>query len=328
MSRALCSFSRVRLTDKNAKACAAAKLSVAFRQGYDDPQTRLVKDPKDPLRAGVWSWDGAFELDRGAVANTVRVIPESLARKPFDEGARLVRCIDGFEGQVWREGALTSSRWWPEQPTARDWQNFMRAAQAPIEIDRTAAPAPVDAPFRSDLPTIDFEPANLQLTFAPFRIAATAACIFVLVGTFEIGQFATHSAAAAASRAHIKSTLDKNSAAIEARRNSLTVLGEIESLADVGATKPVALAFIAVATEFPADTTRIANFRVSNQELNSRIQLKENAEVDIPDLVARLEKNKILRDVFVERRNERTLGLKASLDIEAAALEDTPPLRD
>lgn len=328
LSRALCSFSRVRLTGKNAKARAAAKLGVAFRQGYEDPQTRLAKDPNDPLRAGVWSWDGGFEFDRGASAKTVRVIPETLARIPFDEGARLVRCIDGFEGQVWREGALIASRWWLSPPTAREWQHFMRAAQAPVESGDVDAPTPVDAPFRTDLPIIDFEPSNLQLTFAPARIAATAACIFVLVGMFEIAQLVTHSAAAAASRAQIQSTLDENSTAIEARRNALTAVGEIETFADVGATKPVALAFIAVATEFPADTTRISNFRVSGQELAARIQLTENANIDIPDLVTRLEKNIILKDVFVERRNERTLSVTAAVDVEAAASAETPPLRD
>ena len=328
LSRALCSYSRVRLTGTNQKARTAAKLGVAFRQGFEDPQTRLTKDPNDPLRAGVWSWDGAFEFDHGVSAKNVRVFPETLARVPLEEGARLVRCIDGFEGQVWRDGALIASRWWLSQPMAREWQHFMRAAQAPMENDSVEAPAPVDALFRGDLPFIDFEPANLQLTFAPARIAATAACLFVMVGAFEIAQIVTHSAAAAVGREQIKSALDVNSAAIEARRKALTSLGEIENLADIGTTKPVALAFVAVANEFPASTTRIANFRVYDEQIDIRIILNENANVDIPGLVARLEKNTILKDVFIERRNERTLGLTANMDIAAAASEETPPLRD
>ena len=328
LSRALCSFSRVRLSGSNAKARTAAKLGVAFRQGYEDPQTRLSKDPNDPLRAGVWSWDGGFEFDRGTVAKTVRVIPETLARIPFDEGARLIRCIDGFEGQVWRDSALIASRWWLSLPTAREWQHFMRAAQVPVENEKVEAPTPVDAPFRADLPFIDIAPANLQLTFSPARIAATAACLFVLVGAFQVAQLVTHAAAAAVSREQIKSTLDENSAGIEARRKALTALGEIETFTDVGTTKPVALAFLAVATEFPPDTTRISNFRVSSEELSARIRLNEDATFDIPDLVARLETNTILKDVFVERRNENTLGLTASIDIEAASAEETPPLRD
>ena len=328
LSRALCSFARVRLTDNNAKARAAAKLSVAFRQGYEDPHTRLAKDASDPLRAGVWSWDGGFIFGHDTVAKTARIIPETLARVPFDHGARLIRCIDGFEGQVWRDGALIASRWWLNQPMARDWQHFLRAAQAPMENESVEAPEPVDAPFRADLPFVDFEPANLKLTFAPARIAATAACLFVMVGAFEVAQFVTHEAAAAVSREQIKSTLDENSAAIEARRTALTTLGELEAFADVGTTKPVALAFIAVASEFPAETTRISNFRVSDGQLNVRINVNEDGDVDIPDLVARLEKNIILKDVFIERRNERMLGLTANMDIEAAASVDTPPLRD
>ena len=328
LSRALCSFSRVRLTGKNAKARAAAKLGVAFRQGYQDPQTRLAKDPNDPLRAGIWSWDGEFEIDRDASAKSVRVIPETLIRTQLEEGARLVRCIDGFEGQVWRDSALIASRWWPNPPTAREWQHFMRAAQAPVENGDGDAPAPVEAPFRTDLPIIDFEPANLQLTFSPVRIAATAAGLFVLVGAFEAAQLVTHSAAAAASSAKLKSTIDENSAAIEARQLALTAAGEIASFVDVGSTKPVALAFVAVASEFPADTARISNFRVANQQLEARIRVDEDANIDIPDLITRLEKNIILKDVFIEQRNDRSLSVTASVDGEAAAAEETPSLRD
>ncbi len=328
ISRALCSFSRVRLTGKNAKARAAAKLGVAFRQGYNDPQTRLSKDPTDPLRAGVWSWDGDFEIDRSASAKTKRVIPETLARVSLDDGARLVRCIDGFEGQVWRESALIASRWWPNPPTAREWQHFMRAAQAHAELDSVEAPTPVDAPFRTDLPLIDLEPANLRLTFAPERLAAAAACVFVLIGAFSTAQFLTHSAAAAVSNARIKSTIDENSAAIEARRQALTAVSEIETFTDIGSTKPVALAFIALASEFSADKTRISNFRVTNQQLEARVAVNEGADIDIPDLVTRLEKNTILKDVFIERRNERSISVSASVDGEAAASEETPSLRD
>ncbi len=318
----------MRVSGKNAKARAAAKLGVAFRQGYADPQTRLVRDADDPLQAGVWSWDGAFQFETGVAAVSTRVIPETLARTGYEDGARLIRCIDGFEGQVWRDSALIASRWWRNTPTGREWQHFMRAAQVSVDVDSVAAPAPCDAPFRTDLPLIDTEPASLRLTFAPARVAGTAACVLALIASFQTAQFVTHNSAAAASSAQIELALEENSAAIDARRTALAAAGEIEQLAAFGSTKPVALAFLAVASEIPSDQARIGNFRVYDQQVEARVFTDEEAEVDIPDLVSRLEKNNILTDVFVERRNDRMISVTASLVAIDGATGESPELRD
>ncbi len=328
LSRAVCSFSRVRVSGKTAKARAAAKLGVAFRQGYADPETRLVRDPDDSFQAGVWSWDGAFEFETGDAAKTVRVIPETLARTGGENGARLIRCIDGFEGQVWRESALIASRWWPNPPTDREWQHFMRAAQTPVEAGAAGAPAPCEAPFRNDLPLIDTEPAGLRLTFAPARVAGASACVLAMVAAFEAAQIITHNSAAAASGAQIEMALAENSAAIDARRRALGAAAQIEQLAAFGNTNSVARAFLAVASEIPADKARIANFRISDRTVEARIIAGEGADFDIPDLVSRLEKNTVLTDVFVERRNERTIGVTALVAAGDGDAGDSPELRD
>lgn len=56
-------------------------------------------------------------------------IPESLARPaPLADGPRLVHCIGGVEGQVWRQGTPVASQWWPAAPALDDWRRFLRGA--------------------------------------------------------------------------------------------------------------------------------------------------------------------------------------------------------
>jgi hypothetical protein len=64
----------------------------------------------------------------GRYAHRCRLIPEPLLRKPAPDGAHLVRCIDGVEGQIWREGWLYASRWWPAPPNGHDWRLFLHAS--------------------------------------------------------------------------------------------------------------------------------------------------------------------------------------------------------
>src|SRR5690606_36537450 len=56
-------------------------------------------------------------------------IPETLLRaKPAGDGPRLLAMMRGVEGQVWREGGLRASQWWPAPPDAATWRRFLRAA--------------------------------------------------------------------------------------------------------------------------------------------------------------------------------------------------------
>src|SRR5258708_6074462 len=82
--------------------------------------------------AGVWIWDRdrTEGLLSGAGRDTsqVRLIPETALRRPLADGTRLVACLDGVEGQVWRNRSLMASRWWPSLPAAVEWQRFQRSA--------------------------------------------------------------------------------------------------------------------------------------------------------------------------------------------------------
>lgn len=73
-----------------------------------------------------WSWD-AEEVERVSGKPAREAVPESVYHRP-SQGAALRRCIEGFEGQMWKSGVLRVSRWWAQQPTSEEWAHFCRAA--------------------------------------------------------------------------------------------------------------------------------------------------------------------------------------------------------
>ena len=80
--------------------------------------------------ASVFAWEKTTLEERmrshGYDPNNCEVVPEAFMRNPGDDGIRLVSCNDGVEAQVWSQGFLTMSRWWPSIPPAREWALFAR----------------------------------------------------------------------------------------------------------------------------------------------------------------------------------------------------------
>lgn len=71
-------------------------------------------------------------LDAGCEPLRCRLVPEPMLRQAGSDGARLLRCTEGFEGQVWRGGWLCASRWWPAAPDAQEWRLFLHAGAGTV----------------------------------------------------------------------------------------------------------------------------------------------------------------------------------------------------
>ncbi len=84
--------------------------------------------------ASVYTWDVKDVLEtiekNGYDASNCEVIPESFIREPASEEVRLVKTMEGYEGQVWKDGLLRVTRWWGKIPSLQDWGLFMRSAGA------------------------------------------------------------------------------------------------------------------------------------------------------------------------------------------------------
>lgn len=94
----------------DARALKAVDLAKATRTPFVNPAYYLDWGANS---VGVWSWPA--ELTDRLDGFEGRAAPETVLHG-HGEGARLVQCLDGFEGQIFENGELAASRWWPHQP--------------------------------------------------------------------------------------------------------------------------------------------------------------------------------------------------------------------
>lgn len=74
----------------------------------------------------------------------VTLWPETFLRAPpGKDGLRVVQCLEGVEAQLWRNGSLQASRWWPQQPEAADAQAWIRSLGPATASSGLPALAPV-----------------------------------------------------------------------------------------------------------------------------------------------------------------------------------------
>ncbi len=95
--------------------------------------------------AHVWAWD-AQRVEKGILSSKLQlkgtsIVPETLLHRRQSQGAYLVACLEGYEGQVWRDDSIYSSRWWPELPATNEWINFQMDAGLMPERQSNEVPA-------------------------------------------------------------------------------------------------------------------------------------------------------------------------------------------
>ena len=94
--------------------------------------------------AHFWVWENPFPA---AIKGRQRWVPEPVLRRPaIANGIYLLNCSSGVEGQIWRDGHLAASQWWPAVPPLENWHRFLRGASASIE-QSPAVPAAQNLPL-------------------------------------------------------------------------------------------------------------------------------------------------------------------------------------
>ncbi len=75
-----------------------------------------------------FAWDAVLldqVLSKSGLNPARAVEPECLYQEPLAAGARLSRCLDGYEAQVWDGGLLIDGRWWANLPPEAEWRAFV-----------------------------------------------------------------------------------------------------------------------------------------------------------------------------------------------------------
>lgn len=113
----------------------------------------------------------------------VLVAESSLLPPPASPDAeRLIAVERGVEGQVWRDGELRASRWWPASPDGEAWARFLRSSGLPVPPVSTT-PA-IDAPVLLSEPW--GRPAG-RLAWAPAQLEAAFWTVLVMLAAVVIG---------------------------------------------------------------------------------------------------------------------------------------------
>lgn len=226
--------------------------------------------------AMAFAWDQrAFEqraLAAGLPAQPARTLPETLLLPAHENGVVLQACSLGVEGQFWREGQLVASRWWPDTPDASAWLNFQRSAGVPPQaqaaqppqIDRTAPPAWLDAPWAAvSTLTSMLERARLRwhLVAATLLAALLLPTIWLLHAHWSV---AGDIQALAAEKALLGEQVQP---ILTARNQAMATLAQLGTLAAV-VSHPDALSLLGhLAAQLPADASRIRNLELDGRRV-------------------------------------------------------------
>lgn len=82
----------------------------------------------------LWFWENQrvrnFCLAHDVDFAGIRLAPESVCFPKIREGAVIYRCIEGVEAQLWHNGLLLDSAWWPQMIDVATWQTWRLTSAA------------------------------------------------------------------------------------------------------------------------------------------------------------------------------------------------------
>ena len=146
--------------------------------------------------AAVWYWSRAkaAALAAAETGRRKRFIAEALhVGQPREDGVELLQLAEGFEGRAWKAGHLLASRWWPVQPDAGQWRDFLRGS-GQIASPMIAMPEPLLGPLTAtSWSRAASNKEKLQLSgldqYLP-KVALVACAVFLLTIGGQLGSVA------------------------------------------------------------------------------------------------------------------------------------------
>lgn len=295
ISRGLCHYERMTklASGLSLRAIQAVRLSANARTPAPDPGFHFDDRGQE---LGVWSWDKSILDPLGDFDG--QVIPESLLHDPLDQGTRLIACIDGVEGQIWQNGQLKHSRWWPNAPSPSDWALFLRAAryEGTSDMPETTQLEFLPTPPRSNL----FERA-LQFDGLHWRDIAAIIVFLLLVPSLYLGgQWVSLSFEHNRLSRQLAELSEASAPLVEAQRSVQATSAELAAYSqELNYVHPGQLmaALIGIAD---AQSIFLEEFDLREGTITAVLNAEDNEAFSPSDLVTALEANQEFQDVSVE----------------------------
>lgn len=268
--------------------------------------------------AQIWAWDADL-IDAAIRAQNLRpenitIVPETLLRQQSKEGCILSPCLEGCEGQVWRDGTLAASRWWPQIPEAGEWRNFLRDAGRPLQPGDAAPPAlqtetwlvrPWAVSVASKLATP--MPGAVERWWITLITLGLAGAIF-----WPAAQILKLNAAMAERNDEL-AVLNKNSTVVlEARRQALEAIDHIKQLQALSS-YPSQLALLAkVADSLPKNGAYLREWDFQNGKL--KFQIASPNKLAGSDIIKQIQSTGIFDSVLTTAGSEAN-NLALTMDV-------------
>lgn len=268
-------------------------------------------------QAMVWAWDAervaAAMAAQGLNAQRVLVLPETVLRRPLArDGLLLQQCIDGCEGQLWRQGLLAHSRWWPQAPSAEEWLMFQRDAALPPAQQQTVVPTPL-ASGLAEVPWLDNAgaPGSTALGTERLLLALTSLLLFAATCWYGATWYKLHNQVEVL--ALQKAQLQAQATPIaQARGQALDDLAKVQSLRAL-APYPEQLQLMAkVAQSLPADKSFLKEWDFQWGQL--KFTLSSAADIAATGLIARFQQDSPLREMkALPGRDQKNVTFQADV---------------
>jgi len=305
LPRSKCSFRRVTLSSRKKNARDAVQLRLKKEAISANSKFRLVLDHSG-RKAGAWECQTP-----PASVHKGRVLPESLAREPLNNGARAVQCLEGIEGQVWQDGNLNASRWWPDVPSQVQWTAFMRAAQVELETQDITRPEISNIPFRSNLPLLEFEQDRLAEIFSPLHLAVVSALVLGGIGAFLSGEYLRNISAL---QMTLKDKTELSATAeqiLSQRRRALGNMAHAQQHHALGHQGALVLMLKDMADVLEENELQIERLRLRDQQLE--LNLTGDIDISVPDMVSRLEATSSLHNANIALERQQLITIRAQM---------------
>ncbi len=207
----------------------AVRLKVESRTPYAEAGVQTVWRPGHALN---WSWDKeGVAFPDGSDGKGWLVLPETLfIAAPDEDGPRLVEGVDGFDGQVWQDGSLMASRWWPGVPSPEEWALFAQGAG----LDDIRLPRIAETPWLArpwGMTALSSEIVQRIVTSSWQTRLLVAACALSSVAGWRYGEFSTLGAELGRIEAQIASTEADAERFVRDRRAAEAIRRQGEDLA-------------------------------------------------------------------------------------------------
>lgn len=301
MSRALCRFNRFDLSRLPATKRKAA-LALQLPQWSPFPDSAYAIVWQDGF-AGVWCWDNSrIEAEirkHGRQPKSQQKIPESLLRPAAQDGLRLLKCLEGVEGQYWQDAQLMASRWWPQAPNAHDWLSFQRDCGIPVEQQQAAVTAQ-DLPLQTH-PWGKISALSGAADQLPLAEAALYGALILALGlpTLYLGLHRYQiNSAIADSKGKLAAIREKASPLFDAREKALESLARIKAIYALEHYPPPLSLMAAVAQALPKDGSFVREWDMTGNQLKITVN-SPNSSIVGTTYVEALEKAGPFADVKI-----------------------------